>query len=192
MTLEQFGFVKRSAAGSSAATPVSSGAMGSSDPTVSMTDEDPAAPPTKRRRFNSDWAKGRIWLKHDAESNVMFCEWCRCFDKNEHRNQFVKGCASMKLESIKKHELSMQHKHSEAAQRARARPDRAPMELALQAMEQDELEQMKRLFNTAFYPVVAERPFREIITVELWRLKSCHWRLSLEISGHHWRLGFCS
>ena len=69
----------------------------------------------------------------------------------------------MKLESIKKHDLSTQHKDSEAAQRARARPDRALMELALQTMEQDELEQMKRLFNTAFYLVVAERPFREEI-----------------------------
>ena len=25
----------------------------------------------------------------------MFCEWCCRFDKNEHRNQFVKGYSSM-------------------------------------------------------------------------------------------------
>ena len=35
------------------------------------------------------------------------------------------------------------------------------MELALLTMEQDELEQMKRLFNTAVYLVVAERPFSD-------------------------------
>ena len=35
---------------------------------------------------------------------MMFCEWCCCFDKNEHRNQFVKGGTSMKMESIKKHD----------------------------------------------------------------------------------------
>ena len=108
-----------------------------------------------------DWTEGREWLTHDTDADVMFCEWCRRFDRNDHRNQFVKGCASMKLESIKKHELSRQHKDSEAAQRARSRPDRAPMELALQTMERGELEQMKRLFNTAFYLVVAERPFRD-------------------------------
>ena len=70
--------------------------------------EDPTAPPSKRRRFNSEWSEGRVWLKHDRDNDVMFCEWCRRFDKNEHRNQFVKGCASMKLESIKKHDLSRQ------------------------------------------------------------------------------------
>ena len=52
-------------------------------------------PPSKTRRFNSEWAKGREWLKHDHENGVIFCEWCRCFDRNEHRNQFVKGCASV-------------------------------------------------------------------------------------------------
>ena len=58
----------------------------------------------------------------------------------------------MKRESIKKQELSRQHKDSKAAQRAHARPDRggAPMELMLQTMEWDELEQSKCLFNTAF------------------------------------------
>ena len=67
----------------------------------------------------------------------------------------------MKLESIKKHELSRQHKDSEAAHRAHIRPETALMELAIQSMEREELEQMKKLFNTAFYLVVAERPFSD-------------------------------
>ena len=100
-----------------------------------------------------------MWLEHDRDSDEMFCDWGRRFERSDHSNQFVKGCASMKLESVKKHELSRQNKDSEAAQHARARPDRAPMELALQTMERDELEQMKRLFNTVFYLVVTKRPF---------------------------------
>ena len=146
-----------------AVTPSSSSRMdlsSSRDATISVRD-DPGTLPSKKRRFNCDWTKGRAWLKHDTDNNVMFCEWCRSFDKSEYRNQFVKGCASMKLESIKKHELSAQHKHSEAVQRTHARPDRAPMQLALKTMEQEKLEQMKCLFNTAFYLVVAERPFRD-------------------------------
>ena len=67
----------------------------------------------------------------------------------------------MKLESIKKCRLLRQHKYLEAAQCACARPDHAPMELALQTMEPDELEQLKPLFNTVFYLVVAERPFHD-------------------------------
>ena len=31
-----------------------------------------------------------MWLKHDQDNSVIFYEWCRRFDKNEHRNQFVK------------------------------------------------------------------------------------------------------
>ena len=65
----------------------------------------------------------------------------------------MKGSASMKIESIKKHELSRQRKDSKAAQHAHARLDRALMELALQTMERDELEQLKLLFNTVFYLV---------------------------------------
>ena len=99
MSLEQFGFVKntRSATISSA--------VDSEDQTEDVCkSDDPTAPPSKRRRFNSNWTEGRTWLKHDQNDSMMFYEWCRRFDRNEHRNQFVKGCSSMKLESVKKHE----------------------------------------------------------------------------------------
>ena len=108
-------------------------------------------------------------------NGIMFCEWCCCFGRNEHRNQFVKGCVSMKLESIKKHELSRQHKDSEAAHRAHIRPEIALTELAIQSesMEREELEQIKKLFNTAFYLVVAERPFSGFpLLLQLQRLNS--------------------
>ena len=153
MTLEQFGFLKASAstASSSACTLLAS---------VEHDSEDLPAPLSKRMRFNSDWAEGRVWLQHDQD-NMMFCAWCRRFDRNEHRNQFAKECASMKLESAKKHEQSRQHRDSDAAQRASTRSEHAPMELTIQNMERDKVEQMKCLFNTAFYLVVAGRPFRD-------------------------------
>ena len=65
----------------------------------------------------------------------------------------------MKLESIKKHEQSKSHKDAAGAHRARIRPDDAPIERALHSMERKELEQMKKLFATAFF--FAERPFRD-------------------------------
>ena len=52
----------------------------------------PTTPPSKRRRSNSEWAEGREWLKHDNKNGVMFCEWCICFDRDEHRNQFEGMC----------------------------------------------------------------------------------------------------
>ena len=50
--------------------------------------------------------------------------------------------------------MQRQHKDAEAAQCTSARPHCAPM-------ERSEVEQMKRLFNTGFYLVEAERPFRD-------------------------------
>ena len=61
-------------------------------PTSASRSGDPLAPPSKRRRFNMDWTEGREWLTHDTDADVMFCEWCRRFDRNDHRNQFVKVC----------------------------------------------------------------------------------------------------
>ena len=78
MTLEQFEFVKHSATTSSAAVSIQSATDASSS-------EQPTVLPSKRRRFNSEWAEGREWLQHDKENGVMFCEWCRCFDRNEQR-----------------------------------------------------------------------------------------------------------
>ena len=89
----------------------------------------------------------------------MFCEWCCHYDRNEYRNQLGKGYALLMLESSKKQELSRLHKYSEAAQHSCTRPDYSLVELALQTMERDELEQLKCLFNTVFYLVVAEHPF---------------------------------
>jgi len=120
MTLKQFGFRGASAASSSAV---------SSATSIASDQPDSEGPTAKKRRFNNDWAEGRVWLQHDKDNNVMFCEWCRHFDKNEHRNQFVKGFRSMKLESVKKHEQSRQHRDSEAAQWASTRPERAPIRI---------------------------------------------------------------
>ena len=88
MSLEQFGFVK------SACYAAISSAVDSEDQTEdACKSDDPTAPPSKRRRFNSNWTEGHTW--------------------HEHRNQFVKGCNSVKLGSVKKHEESRQHKDAE-------------------------------------------------------------------------------
>ena len=77
----------------------------------------------------------------------------------------------MKLESIKKHELSRQHKDSEAAHRAHFRPETPLMELAIQRMEQEELEQMKKIFQHYTLLVVAEHPFSDFpLLLQLQRL----------------------
>ena len=94
MTLELFRSVKQSAVTSHSPTTRLDSDTTQADASSS---KNPAAPLSKGRCFNSEWAEGCEWLN---ENSIMFCEWCRCFDTSEHRNQFVKGCTSMKLESI--------------------------------------------------------------------------------------------
>ena len=67
------------------------------------TTEESAAvgPVTIKRRYNPG-GRDRPWLRYDCEQGVMYCVWCRDYDKNTKRNQFVKRCSSMKVESIKK------------------------------------------------------------------------------------------
>ena len=82
--MELFGFVKRSAATSSSASPLGSDntdVANNRDPMTSRS-EDQAAPPSKKRRFNSEWSEGRVWIKHDCDNDVMFYEWCRRFNRN--------------------------------------------------------------------------------------------------------------
>ena len=84
MNLELFGFVKRSAAASSSASPLGSditNVANNGDPTTSRS-KDQAAPPSKNRRLNSERSEGRMWLKHNRDNDVMFCEWCHCFNRN--------------------------------------------------------------------------------------------------------------
>ena len=168
MSLERFGFLPSGPA-RPATSPASATGNASCSEALSVSGASSTPPPEKKRRFNTSWREGREWLKYDADEGTMFCVWCRRFRRSDVRNQFVSGCASMKLESIKKHEQSQTHRDAAGAQRAQVRPDRAPMEVALQSMEREELAQMKRLFNTAFYLVSAERPFRDF--PELLRLQ---------------------
>ena len=57
----------------------------------------------------------------------------------------------MKVESVKKHEVSRQHKDSESANRARTRPDETSLERAFMSMEKEQREQMENLFRSAYY-----------------------------------------
>ena len=103
------------------------------------------------------WREGRDWLKFSEAEGMMFCSWCRLFHRNGHKNQFVRGCFAMKVESVKKHEQSQQHKD---AYHAHKNPESTPMEVAVQHMAHEELEQIKS--NTAFYLVQAEHLYSDI------------------------------
>ena len=82
MTLEQFGSRRASAASSSVV--LSATSIASDQP-------DSEGPTAKKRRFNNDWAEGRVRLQYDKDNNVMFCEWCCRFDKKSTGTSLSRG-----------------------------------------------------------------------------------------------------
>ena len=71
MTLELFGFEKQSTVTSHSPTTQLDSDTTQADASSS---KNPATQPSKRRRFNSEWAEGREWLKYDNENGVTFFE----------------------------------------------------------------------------------------------------------------------
>ena len=94
MTLQSFGFVRSASS--------ATGSTVSEELEILEEQDSEEAPVTKERCYNTGWAKNRPWLEYDPGLKLMFCSWCCSHEKNRDRNQFAKGCSSMKLESIKK------------------------------------------------------------------------------------------
>ena len=68
MTLELFGF---EAVGWTSHSPIVRLDGDTTQPDASSS-KNPAAPPSNRRHFNSEWAEACKWLKHDNKNGIMF------------------------------------------------------------------------------------------------------------------------
>ena len=55
------------------------------------------------RSFRDKWKNGHPWLRYDAKSKAMFCDYCI---KSQRSNIFTKGCTVLKKESVTKHATS--------------------------------------------------------------------------------------
>ena len=63
-------------------------------------------------------------MKDDKE--IMFCDFCIKADMDSDGNAFVKGCSTMKLYSIKKHEGSNNHLFAAKKHLNETNPKEAP------------------------------------------------------------------
>ena len=55
---------------------------------------------TSIQTFKGNWKVGSAWLRYDAKSELMFCDF---FIKAQCQNIFTKGCSVFKKESVVKH-----------------------------------------------------------------------------------------
>ena len=91
MKLGLFGFVELSAITSFFASPLGSDKMdmaNKGDPVTSRS-EDPTAS-TSRGGASIENGLRDVWLKQNRVIGMMPCEWCPYFNRNKHRNHFVK------------------------------------------------------------------------------------------------------
>lgn len=59
--------------------------------------------PNAARSYREEWKNGNPWLRYDAKSKLMYCDYCI---KSQRQNIFTKGCSVFKKESVSKHATS--------------------------------------------------------------------------------------
>ena len=114
---------------------------------------------TRIRTFQESWLKKfSPWLRYDASSKLMFCTFCEKYAPSDQN--FVKGCASLRVESLKVHAQSAVHAKSEQAVKvAKSDPGTTPIEQAVQALNASALEKLQILFRTCHALAKHCRPF---------------------------------
>ncbi|KAK3090549.1 hypothetical protein FSP39_012619 [Pinctada imbricata] len=118
----------------------------------------------KPRSLKESWKTNRPWLEFrddegDAPSPSMICKVCT---ESGKINEFVKGCKSLRLESVKIHESSEAHKHAcEIVSNREKKVGERPAEKAIQQMNSDIFEKLLILFRNAHAIAKKSRPFSD-------------------------------
>ena len=66
----------------------------------------------QKRQIKSHWTRDYPWLRiktNDDGKEIMYCSFCINAKIPGDKSAFIKGCANLKLETIKKHEGSNNH-----------------------------------------------------------------------------------
>ncbi|KAL5017507.1 hypothetical protein ScPMuIL_007096 [Solemya velum] len=93
----------------------------------------------------------------------IWCECCRTFAVDRTSN-FVTGNQRVKKEGVKYHKDSTSHKDTlqiKSASLKRARSEATPFEKSLMKMDEVQMAKMEKLFTTAYYLAINERPFSD-------------------------------
>ena len=82
----------------------------------------------RKRSVLPQWCKDRPWLRVEStsENDIMFCDYCIEAGVSADKSTFVKGCSSIRLESIKYHEGSNMHLLAANKHINKMKPSEAP------------------------------------------------------------------
>ncbi|XP_071486689.1 zinc finger protein 862-like [Diadema antillarum] len=121
------------------------------------------------RNYRKEWERDHTWLRYNEEEKVMFCTVCRETQTKgavggRGQNLFYVGCKNLKLEAVKKHETSENHR---VALRIKAANDAPPgtsqAEKAIRKMNETVVNRLTHLFRNAHAISKQCRPFTDFV-----------------------------
>ena len=137
-------------------------------PKSAKRDRDEEYEKNKRRRlYRKEWEAEHQWLAYDEEEEVMFCKICRASNVpgatgGKKQNSFYKGSNTFKVETIKKHSASENHRLAVDRERARrAAPGTSQAEKMLKGMNVAAVNRLKLLFRNAHAVARNCRPYTD-------------------------------
>ena len=118
----------------------------------------------RKRTFRDDWKADRPWLRVEVNTKgeeMMFCDFCIKAGISSDKTSFVKGCTSLKLESIKHHEKGNMHLFAAVKNSNEKKPDEAPAMKAKLSLNKLAMDRLTILFRTVHAINLHGRPARD-------------------------------
>lgn len=125
----------------------------------------------RQRSFQDAWLHNpdfKPWLRYEKESKLMFCSicenWAGVTSKGVGKTEFVKGCASLRIESLHKHFKSEVHSKAAAAKVAsEAPPGTSEADRCLKQLNKVAYDWLQILFRTCHSLAKHGRPFSDFV-----------------------------
>ena len=119
----------------------------------------------RKRCVLPHWRKDRPWLRVEtnSEEDTMFCDYCIKAGVSSDKSAFVKGCSSIRLESIKYHEGSNQHLLAAKKHINEMKPSEAPAMIAHQSLNRALFPKLQFLFRNVHALNIKARPYTDYI-----------------------------
>ena len=115
------------------------------------------------RKFLESWKSGRPWLQFDTENGTLKCDICvkHCPTRD---NNFVIGCKDLKLDVIKRHEGTIDHRKSAEKHSAiTCKPGESQAEKAINSLTKAQNDRLSHLFRNAHALAKKARPYTEYV-----------------------------
>lgn len=112
--------------------------------------------------FRKEWKEEYTWLEYIEDEGKMHCRVCKDFPKIADKNSsFFTGNNSFHMSNVKGHDQSRKHVRCVEAKKAREVPEATPIHIGIRNLNEQTLEKLEKLFNTAYYLAKNGRPFSD-------------------------------